>query len=185
MHRLPKSAALAALACLLASACTAVPPARPESPPAAAGIPAQDPATARRTEMISALRTSPFLSVAEQEDATLLIQIRSTDAFTNGRATPSDGLRAALEHIAQVMQRYDGFIVCALGHTDSSGSATRNAALSTARAEAAARQLAVAGLDPARVQFEGRGEADPIASNDSPEGRAVNRRVDILIRPAQ
>ena len=185
MHYLYKftTVALAGFACLLVSACATVPDAPTD--PAAPQAPTPDLTVVIRAQMISALRTSPFLSVSEKEDATILVQIRSADAFARARATPSDDLKAALHHVTRVMRDHEGYIVRAVGHTDTSGSAARNVELSTARAKAASRQMIQAGLDPSRVQYEGRGQTEPIASNDTREGRAVNRRVDILILPAQ
>jgi type VI secretion system protein ImpK len=76
--------------------------------------------------------------------------------------------------------------VLVVGHTDnvpvSSGNAFGdNQAISEARARSAADMLRRHIADPARVSSEGRGERDPIASNATPEGRARNRRVEVLI----
>lgn len=70
------------------------------------------------------------------------------------------------------------------GHTDSTGAAEYNAALSMRRAEAVKTRLASGGLNPAAIRAEGLGEADPIDSNDTAEGRAQNRRVVIVVTPA-
>ena len=68
-----------------------------------------------------------------------------------------------------------------VGHTDAVGSDSYNRELSLARADTVRDALEIYGVNPARVQAEGRGEAEPRASNDNEAGRATNRRVEILI----
>ena len=69
------------------------------------------------------------------------------------------------------------------GHTDSKGPDDANMALSQARAESVRAYLVSRGVKPARISAVGRGEAQPVATNDTPEGRANNRRVEIVISP--
>lgn len=68
-----------------------------------------------------------------------------------------------------------------VGHTDDQGSEAYNQALSEQRAVAASNYLIAAGVDGNRIHPEGHGELEPIASNDTEQGRALNRRVDIEI----
>lgn len=71
--------------------------------------------------------------------------------------------------------------IIVVGHTDSKGSEAYNMALSQQRAEAVAKEIrAHLNVGADRVLSEGRGESDPVASNDTEEGRAANRRVDII-----
>jgi OmpA-OmpF porin, OOP family len=67
------------------------------------------------------------------------------------------------------------------GYTDSTGSEQENQALSEQRAQAVADKLQQSGIDPSRITVVGRGEAAPIADNGTPEGRASNRRVEIVV----
>lgn len=69
------------------------------------------------------------------------------------------------------------------GHTDASGSAEYNLALSERRAASVKAGLVGASMDPARIAARGLGESQPIATNDSEEGRAQNRRVVIVVSP--
>lgn len=69
------------------------------------------------------------------------------------------------------------------GHTDSSGSPEYNQQLSERRAAAVKAQFVIAGLPAANIRAVGRGETQPIAGNDSPEGRTQNRRVVIIVTP--
>jgi OmpA-OmpF porin, OOP family len=68
-----------------------------------------------------------------------------------------------------------------LGFTDSVGAADYNQQLSQARVDAIRQYLVVGGLAPERVTAIGMGAADPVASNDTPEGRAENRRVEFVV----
>lgn len=69
------------------------------------------------------------------------------------------------------------------GHTDSTGSDEYNQQLSERRAASVKAQFAKAGMPPANIRAVGRGESQPVASNDTPEGRAQNRRVVIIVTP--
>jgi len=69
-----------------------------------------------------------------------------------------------------------------IGHTDSVGSAQTNQTLSQQRAQVVADYLTSRGITIDRVNAEGKGEVEPVASNDSPEGRAMNRRVECILR---
>ncbi|WP_460564342.1 OmpA family protein [Hydrogenophaga aquatica] len=75
-------------------------------------------------------------------------------------------------------------VVIAVGHTDSVGSEAYNQRLSVARAESVKAYLVNQGIPADRVRTEGRGESEPIASNDTAEGRAKNRRVEITVNEA-
>lgn len=70
------------------------------------------------------------------------------------------------------------------GHADATGSTQHNQELSHNRAEAVKQALVQGGLDTGRVTTSAMGETDPIASNDTPEGREQNRRVVVVISPA-
>lgn len=71
-----------------------------------------------------------------------------------------------------------------VGYADSTGASDYNQRLSEQRALAVKEQLVRAGIDPALIRTEGRGEADPVASNATPEGRRQNRRALVRIRAA-
>ena len=73
-----------------------------------------------------------------------------------------------------------------IGYTDSTGSDAVNRPLSLDRAESVRDYLVGRGVTPSRIVVDGRGASDPVASNDSESGRAMNRRVEIyLSEPAQ
>ncbi|MFO7305498.1 MAG: OmpA family protein [Gammaproteobacteria bacterium] len=88
-----------------------------------------------------------------------------------------------LDGVALVLKEYDKTVVEVAGHTDSTGSDAYNLQLSQRRAEAVASYLVSQGIKRERLITVGAGEAYPIASNDTEEGRAANRRVELTIVP--
>lgn len=88
-----------------------------------------------------------------------------------------------LDKVAGTMTEYDKTVIEVAGHTDSTGSDTYNQGLSQRRADSVKSYLATHGVPGARIVTVGAGEAHPVASNDTEEGRAENRRVEITIVP--
>jgi outer membrane protein OmpA-like peptidoglycan-associated protein len=97
----------------------------------------------------------------------------------------SDHLRSAasdnLRELAASLKMYPITRMLIVGHTDSDGSARYNRDLSNRRALSAANFIIGEGVDRARISTVGRGANDPIATNDSDDGRRQNRRVEIAI----
>ena len=87
----------------------------------------------------------------------------------------------SLDDLVESLQKYPNTEVLVVGHTDSKGSESYNQELSERRAESAATFLMRRGLAPSRVTTLGKGELEPVASNDSAYGRQQNRRVEIAI----
>ena len=75
----------------------------------------------------------------------------------------------------------DAFLVVIVGHTDNTGDLNHNMVLSYNRAESVAEYLIATGADAAKIRTIGRGPEEPIASNDTREGRTQNRRVDVAV----
>lgn len=92
-------------------------------------------------------------------------------------------LRADLRALAANLQDFPDTTVEVLGHTDNTGSAEHNQALSARRAAAVSAVLFEQGVASSRVRTIGRGENVPIATNLNEDGRRQNRRVEIIIRP--
>ena len=88
-----------------------------------------------------------------------------------------------LEKVAGTMKEFDKTVIEVAGHTDNTGSDTYNQALSERRAKSVAAFLSSQGVSGARVVTIGAGEGHPVGSNDTEEGRAQNRRVEITIVP--
>jgi outer membrane protein OmpA-like peptidoglycan-associated protein len=88
-----------------------------------------------------------------------------------------------LNSVALVLKKYKSTLVDVYGHTDSTGSEQHNFDLSQRRAISVANYLGSQGVDSRRFAVTGFGETRPIASNDTKEGRAKNRRVEIQLSP--
>jgi len=88
-----------------------------------------------------------------------------------------------LDEIARLLEDDPALRLSVVGHTDSQGGAAYNLALSGRRAAAVVAELARRGIDRARLSPRGAGMGEPVASNDSEDGRAKNRRVELVRRP--
>ena len=84
-----------------------------------------------------------------------------------------------LDEVVRVLKANPGLKVEIQGHTDNIGSAGYNMKLSLRRAQAVANYLIKHGISPSRLKVKGYGFTRPVASNDTPEGRALNRRVQL------
>jgi outer membrane protein OmpA-like peptidoglycan-associated protein len=104
--------------------------------------------------------------------------------FDTGASTLKPGAGAVLDRVAGFLNENDGTKVMIEGHTDSRGSDQYNQELSQRRAQAVADGLAFRGIDRGRVEAVGRGEALPVASNDSAAGQQQNRRVELVFSDA-
>ncbi|MDH3668939.1 MAG: OmpA family protein [Paracoccaceae bacterium] len=98
-------------------------------------------------------------------------------AFDPGSAVFAKGSGRILDGLAQVLARCDKGVVEIGGHTDSQGSEDLNQRLSRARADAVLDALLARGVTLARLRARGYGEAEPVASNETETGRALNRRI--------
>jgi len=117
-----------------------------------------------------------------QEGDGILVNLPDV-TFAVDSTTISPSFQATLDKVASSMQQYPNSLIDIYGHTDSTGSAAYNMDLSKRRADAVARYLEMRGVSAARIQTQGMGENYPVASNDTAEGRALNRRVEIKITP--
>lgn len=113
----------------------------------------------------------------------LIVTMPQDILFATDSAALRADLQADLRALGRNLQQYPNTSVQVVGHTDNTGSAAYNQDLSERRARAVAGVLYETGVNPGRVVAIGRGEAQPIASNQTPEGRQQNRRVDIVITP--
>lgn len=98
-------------------------------------------------------------------------------------AEVSSTFHPVLDSVSQTLKEYDKTVIEVAGHTDSVGSDAYNQGLSERRANAVAAYLSGQGVPAGRMVTIGAGEAHPVASNDTEDGRAQNRRVEITIVP--
>jgi outer membrane protein OmpA-like peptidoglycan-associated protein len=101
--------------------------------------------------------------------------------FSTGKSQLREGVSQHLERLSTFLKSHLDRNVIIEGHADSQGSDQLNATLSKQRAEAVRSYLVSQGVDPARINADGKGASMPVASNDSPSGRQQNRRVEIVV----
>ncbi|GLS85742.1 membrane protein [Cypionkella aquatica] len=105
--------------------------------------------------------------------------------FASDSANLRSDLTSDLRAVAASLNRYPNSTIEVIGHTDNTASAAYNQDLSQRRASAVANVLRDSGVPGGRISAYGRGEDQPIASNQTTSGRAQNRRVEIIIRPTR
>ncbi len=113
----------------------------------------------------------------------LVVNMPQDVLFATDSATLRPDLTRDIKTVAANLLKYPNSKIEVVGHTDNSGSAAYNQDLSQRRAVSVANVLRESGVPNSRIAAYGRGEDQPIASNLSAEGRAKNRRVEIIIRP--
>jgi len=101
--------------------------------------------------------------------------------FDTGKSDLRSGAREALARLSGIVLNYPSLQLAVEGHTDSTGSAEFNQTLSQKRADAVRDYLASQGLDAAKLSSQGMGMNDPVADNNTAEGRQKNRRVEIIV----
>ena len=99
--------------------------------------------------------------------------------FQTGSAVIDPAYDALLNLGVAVMQLNPQVVMVVRGYTDSVGDDLQNLALSQARAQAVADWIIAKGIDPSRFRLEGKGEADPVGDNNTPDGKALNRRIEV------
>lgn len=113
----------------------------------------------------------------------LIVTLPEDILFASDSFAVRHDLKDDLRAVAKSLHNYPESVVQVIGHTDSTGSAAHNQTLSERRAEAVADELMDAGVGFERIQTLGAGENRPVASNLTEEGKARNRRVEIVILP--
>ena len=121
------------------------------------------------------------VEVTQTPDNQLKLHIPNDLSFDTNRADLQPRLRPILDQFAQGLGQQPGLEVFIVGHADASGTDAINDPLSLARANSVRDYLLSRGVDARSMATEGRGTREPLASNDSPAGRARNRRVEIFL----
>ena len=124
------------------------------------------------------------VDVAREGDQIKLTMPESVTFATNS-ATLSTAAQDALTKAAQTLVQYPDTTLTVAGHTDNTGTDAINEPLSQRRAQSVASYLNQRGVATSRLSTIGYGSRQPVASNATAEGRAQNRRVEILINPDQ
>ena len=125
---------------------------------------------------------APEVVYVDQVSVATIEELKLTVPFAFDSTTITAGDASKLAPFEERLNTYPDATITVVGHTDSTGPEAYNQKLSQERAEAVAKELrAHLNVGEDRVLSEGRGELDPIASNDTAEGRSENRRVDIIV----
>lgn len=135
----------------------------------------------QESELRNQLRASG-VSVSRVGDD-IVLNMPGNVTFDFAKADIRPNFYQVLNSVAIVLNKYNRTLIDINGHTDSIGSDEANRKLSLKRAEAVAQYLAGQRVIPQRMAINGFGEAQPIAPNNTDQGRALNRRVEIRIVP--
>ena len=113
----------------------------------------------------------------------LLLRLPASGTFDVGKSEIRPQAVSTVNEIGLTLKRFNQSLVDVLGHTDSTGTAAANQALSQKRAESVAKQLRAKGVSVSRIATRGYGSTYPIGDNGTDPGRALNRRVEIKLVP--
>jgi outer membrane protein OmpA-like peptidoglycan-associated protein len=121
------------------------------------------------------------IAVTQTQDNQLKLDIPSDISFAVGRADIQPNFVPVLDRFAEGLRNNPNTDVRIIGHTDNTGSDAVNNPLSLDRAASTRNYLTGRGVDGRRISIEGMGERQPIATNDTAQGRSRNRRVEIYV----
>lgn len=116
-----------------------------------------------------------------REGEGIVIKFKEKVLFAYDRSDLNATAKTNLDKLKNTLLKYPETNITVIGHTDSKGSDSYNQTLSESRATAVTNYASQNGIDKARLTAIGKGETDPIATNDTEEGSASNRRVEFVI----
>jgi outer membrane protein OmpA-like peptidoglycan-associated protein len=121
------------------------------------------------------------LAAVKEEERGLVVTLSGSVLFQSAKSTLLSSVQVKLDQVANALLAVRARNLIVEGHTDSQGSESYNQGLSQRRADSVRDYLVQRGYPADRIQARGKGKGSPIADNASPEGRANNRRVEIVI----
>jgi outer membrane protein OmpA-like peptidoglycan-associated protein len=131
----------------------------------------------------AAMASLAEIAKIKEEQRGMVITLDGSVLFASGKWELLPIARNKLDKVAEVLQEQDDSKkIVVEGHTDSVGSDQKNLDLSQKRADSVREYLVTRGVKSERIRAVGKGESVPIADNKSPEGRANNRRVEIIVK---
>lgn len=128
-------------------------------------------------------RSNGAIQIEKLQGDILRVTMTDQTAFEFDSAQIKPGFHSTMDKISNVVNRYGKTHLTVVGHTDNVGTEQYNQGLSQRRAQAVAQYFAGQGVIGERLAAEGKGETAPRAPNATPEGRRLNRRVEIYIEP--
>ncbi|TCI03261.1 OmpA family protein [Corallincola luteus] len=120
----------------------------------------------------------------QREDDRIRLIMRDQIAFETGKSSLSPAIYNPLNSVAKVLGEFDDTELVISGHTDSTGSDAINDRLSNERAMAVLVYMRGVGVESRKMHAQGYGKRMPMCSNDTQDGRACNRRVELELIPA-
>lgn len=130
----------------------------------------------------AALQNLGQVANVKEEPRGVVITLSGQVLFPSGERELTPVARHSLDQVAHALQQQPSTTTFQVeGYTDNSGTPKQNEELAQERAKAVADHLVQAGIDPSRIRVVSHGEQSPVANNDTPEGRASNRRVEIVV----
>ena len=130
-------------------------------------------------------RLTASVGAVKQEARGMVITLSGSVLFASNKDALLPGAQERLGHVAEALKTQDDRKIVVEGHTDSQGTAASNQGLSDRRAQSVVSYLVSRGVPADQIRAEGLGPARPVADNGSAEGRANNRRVEIIVKPAE
>jgi len=131
---------------------------------------------------LAAEQRNKNISITRIDAETLRLDVKSEATFDINSDSIRSDFRKNLKAMSAIIEEYDQTAVHVIGHTDSTGTESYNQLLSEKRATSVSRYLSRNGVDRNRLRYVGRGEMQPIDSNETSSGRSRNRRVEIYLK---
>ncbi|UXY15865.1 OmpA family protein [Chitiniphilus purpureus] len=125
------------------------------------------------------------IAIQKQADNSLLVSMTSSTGFDTNSSAIKPAYTPTLDKIAKVVNQYGKTMITVVGHTDNVGKDAYNQQLSEQRARAVVDYFVGRQVNSLRLDSYGKGESQPRASNDSEDGRRLNRRVELWIMPVK
>ncbi|EYF08758.1 OmpA family protein [Chondromyces apiculatus] len=145
---------------------------------------AREEAERRARDAMDKLAVASALAVKEEQRGTV-ITIPSGVLFTSGKYALLPAAQQKLDQVADALKNQDDRKIIVEGHTDSQGTDESNMVLGKNRAQSVRDYLVSRGVPAEMISATGLGESRPVADNNSAEGRANNRRVEIIVQPVE
>jgi outer membrane protein OmpA-like peptidoglycan-associated protein len=130
-------------------------------------------------------RLAASIGAVKQEPRGMVITLSGSVLFASNKDALLPAAQERLGQVADALKTQDDHKIIVEGHTDSQGSAASNQSLSERRAQAVVSFLVSRGVPTDQIRAQGVGPTRPVADNTSPEGRANNRRVEIVVQPVE